>query len=154
MSRIRIFLETFRERRRLHAGGTGCLPMGGECRRGFSLVEVLVAVALIGVVVFLALPNIVQIKEDSETHLAIARAEALNMGMASFIQAQGSGAAASAWSGASDDEARYTLVKPYLAFAPDTLALYTPGGYSLAFPASVLPLTKTSLSKDGTAVDY
>lgn len=121
-------------------------------KMAFSLVEVLVAVALIGVLVFLALPNIVQVKSDSETHLAIARAEGLNMAMASFVQAQGSTAAATAWTG--NDEAKYALVKPYLAFAPSTLADYTPGGFALAFPASVLPLTKVTLSKGGTALTY
>jgi prepilin-type N-terminal cleavage/methylation domain-containing protein len=119
---------------------------------GFSLVEVLVAVALIGVLVFLALPNIVQVKSDSETHLAIARAEALNMSMASFVQAQGTATATTAWTG--NDEAKYTLVKPYLAFAPATLALYTPGGFGLTFPASVAPLTKVTLTKGGTALSY
>jgi hypothetical protein len=57
--------------------------------------------------VFLALPNIVQVKSDSETHLAIARAEALNMSMASFVQAQGTATATTAWTG--NNEAKYTL---------------------------------------------
>lgn len=122
--------------------------------RAFSLVEVLVAAALIGVIVFLALPNIVRIKDDSETHLAIARAEALNMSMASFIQAQGITAAGTSWGNAADDEARYALVKPYLAFAPAGLTNYTPGGYGLAFPASISPLTKVTLTKGGGAVSY
>jgi len=120
----------------------------------FSLVEVLVAVALIGVLIFLALPNIVQVKTDSETHLAIARAEALNMSMASFVQGQGIAAASAAWTSASTDEAKYTLIKPYLAFAPATLALYTSGGYALAMPGSLAPLTKVTLSKGGSAINY
>lgn len=122
--------------------------------KAFSLVEVLVATALIGVIVFLALPNIVQVKDDSEAHLAIARAEALNMSMASFIQAQGISAAGTSWAGAANDEARYTLVKPYLGFAPAALANYTPGGYALAFPTSLSPLTKVTLTKGGGAVSY
>ncbi len=130
-----------------------CKKSRSDC--AFSLVEVLVAVALVGVLVFLALPNIVQVKSDSETHLAIARAEALNMAMASYVQAQGSTAAASGWTGASTDAAKYNLVKGYLSFAPDTLALYTPGGFVLAFPASISPLTsKVALSKNGTAIPY
>lgn len=133
-------------------------PSPNHCRRlfvkGFSLVEVLVAVALVGVLIFLALPNIVQVKEDSETHLAIARAEALNMGMASLIQARSSTVANAAWMAASTDEARYGLVTPYLAFAPATLASYTPGGYSLTLPSSLVPLTKATLSKNGTEIAY
>jgi hypothetical protein len=47
------------------------------------------AVGIIGIIIFLAIPNIVRVREDSERNLAIARAEALNMGMASFMQANG-----------------------------------------------------------------
>tara|TARA_B110000305_G_C19321628_1_gene579240 strand:+ start:371 stop:817 length:447 start_codon:yes stop_codon:yes gene_type:complete len=47
--------------------------------RGFSLVEVLAAVGIIGIIAFLAIPNIVAIKEDSETNLAISRAEAAKL---------------------------------------------------------------------------
>lgn len=123
-------------------------------RAGFSLVEVLVAVALIGILVFLALPNIVQIRDDSETHLAIARAEALNMGMASLVQARGITAAGTAWASTANDEARYSLITPYLAFAPATLAEYTPGGYTMSFNSTLTPLTKVTLLKGGAAISY
>ncbi len=118
------------------------------------MVEVLVAVALIGILVFIALPNIVQIKDDSETHLAISRAEALNMGMASFIQARGTASASTDWNAAANDEARYALLTPYMAFAPTTLASYTPGGYGLTFQTPLIPLKKTTLTKNGTAIGY
>ncbi len=121
---------------------------------GFSLVEVLVAVALVGVIVFLAIPNIVQVKDDSETHLAIARAEALNLATAAFVQAKGKSVANSAWSGATDDPARYALAAPYLAFAPATLAGYVPGGYGMDLPNDVLTLRKLDLTKGGAAVPY
>lgn len=130
---------------------SGSLARSG---RGFSLVEVLVAVALIGVLVFIALPNIVQIKDDSETHLAIARAEALNMGMASLVQARGSASANSAWTAAATDEGRYSLITPYLAFAPTNLASYTPGGYGLTFQTPLIPLKKTILTKGGSEISY
>jgi len=127
-------------------------PVSARLLSAFSLVEVLVAVALVGIMVFLALPNIVQIKDDSETHLAIARAEALNMAMASLVQARGIAAAGSAWSG--NDETKYGLIAPYLAFAPPTLAAYTPGGYNLAFPTTLAPLTKVTLTKGATVLTY
>lgn len=123
-------------------------------RAGFSLVEVLVAVALIGILVFLALPNIVQIRDDSETHLAIARAEALNMGMASLVQARGITAAGTAWDAAANDEARYSLIAPYLAFSPATLAEYTPGGYTMSFNSTLTPMTKVNLLKGGATINY
>lgn len=120
----------------------------------FSLVEVLVAVALIGVLVFLALPNIVQVKDDSEVHLAISRAEALNLSMASLIQAQGLSGATTQWAGAADSAARYVLVRPYLAFAPATLAEYTPGGYTFTFPATLQPLTKVTVLRGVATLSY
>jgi len=123
-------------------------------RAAFSLVEVLVAVALIGILVFIALPNIVQVKDDSETHLAISRAEALNMGIASYIQSRGLTTAHAAWQGAANDEARYTLIAPYLSFAPGTLAAFTPDGYGLTFPTSLTNLQKTALTKNGSNLDY
>ena len=43
--------------------------------KGFSLIEVLAAVAIIGIITFLALPNIVTLKQDAEVDLAIARAD-------------------------------------------------------------------------------
>ena len=48
----------------------------GFKENGFSLVEVLAAVAIIGIITFLAIPNIVAVKQDSETNMAISRAEA------------------------------------------------------------------------------
>lgn len=113
---------------------------------GFSLVEVLAAVAIIGIITFLALPNIVQIKHDSEDHLAIARAEALNLSMASYVQAQGLTGASVGWSGAADSAARYQLLAPYLAYAPTNITEYMPSGYSVTLTNTILPLKKVSLS--------
>ena len=58
-------------------------------RAGFSLVEVLAAVAIIGVITFLALPNIITVRQDAEENLAITRAEAINMAIAAYIQSRG-----------------------------------------------------------------
>lgn len=120
---------------------------------GFSLVEMLAVIAIIGIVIFLAIPNLLQIKSDGEQNLAISRAESLNMGMASFIQAQGQGAAETAWSGASTN-GRYTLVKPYVAFAPTAMSNYMPGGYSVTLPGSLTNLTKATLTGPGGAISY
>ena len=122
--------------------------------RAFSLVEVLAAIAIIGIITFLAIPNIVRIKEDGEQSLAIARAEALNMAMASFVQANGSAAAAAAWSSAADHEARYGLLTPYMAFAPNTLSAYMPGGYTATFSSTLLPLNKAGLSGPNGTIAY
>lgn len=122
--------------------------------KAFSLVEVLAAIAIIGVITFLAIPNIVRIKEDGEQSLAIARAEALNMATASYVQANGSAAATSGWSGAADNQARYTLLTPYMAFAPTQISTYMPGGYSATLPSTLIPLTKVSLAGASGTIAY
>ena len=100
--------------------------------QAFSLVEVLAAVAIIGVITFLAIPNIVRVKQDSEDNLARARADALNVAVAAYFQAVGRDPALSAWTG-TDNSGRYTLISPYLAYAPAALTNYMPSGYSVVF---------------------
>jgi prepilin-type N-terminal cleavage/methylation domain-containing protein len=109
--------------------------------RGFSFVEVLAAIAIIGIVTFLAIPNLIQIKQDGEDKLAMSRAEALNMAIASYIQANGKGAS---WP--TDNSERYDKVKPYLSFAPTSLALYTPSGYGFYFPTDLTNLSYANMA--------
>lgn len=121
--------------------------------RGFSLVEVLAAIAIIGIVTFLAIPNLIQIKEDGEDRLARSRAEALNMAIASYIQANGKSAP---WTGTSD--AKYqNYLRGYLAFAPTNLAGYTPGGYGFNFPGTISNLSYTNMvwatNSSGTRIE-
>ena len=121
--------------------------------RGFSLVEVLAAIAIIGIVTFLAIPNIVSIKEDGERNLAISRVEALNMAVVAYYQKGGSSAVTS-WSD-SDNDGRYVLIAPYLAFAPSSLTAYMPGGYTATLPTSLPPTSKTVLKGPGnTSIPY
>jgi prepilin-type N-terminal cleavage/methylation domain-containing protein len=118
-------------------------------RRGFSLVEVLAAVAIIGILVFIAIPNVVQSRRDAEEHFAIGRAEALNSSISQFIQANGRANAGVAWSGKTSAE-RYGLVKGYLAYAPVDLATYQPNGYTYTLPSS--PDARVAITRDnGTA---
>lgn len=114
-------------------------------RSAFSLVEVLAAVSIIGIIAFMAIPNIVAIKRDSERNLAISRAEALNMAVASYIQSNGKDMVAPSWSTANNDQ-RYTTLIPYLSFAPVTLQEFTPGGYTIVLPANLNALTKSTLT--------
>lgn len=115
--------------------------------------EVLAAIAIIGIVTFLAIPNIVSIKEDGERNLAISRVEALNMAVVAYYQKGGSSAVTS-WSG-SDNAGRYVLIAPYLAFAPSSLTAYMPGGYTATLPTSLPPTSKTVLKGPGdTSIPY
>jgi prepilin-type N-terminal cleavage/methylation domain-containing protein len=130
------------------------LRSGRSRPAGFSLVEVLIVVVILGVIVFLAIPNIVQVRQDSEDNLARSRAEALNVAAAAYFQSQGVQAASANWVGAGSDEARYTLIKPYLAFAPDTLASYMPAGYTASFSGSDPLRAKATILRGGTAIPY
>ena len=91
----------------------------------FSLVELLIVLLVLGVILFLAFPNIVQVKSDSEKELAKARVSALNMAAAAYFQARGQSAAAS-WTNAATDDARYNLIKDYIAFPAATLSNFLP----------------------------
>ena len=122
--------------------------------RGFSLVEVLAAVAIIGVITFLALPNIITIRQDAETNLAITRAEAVNMATAAFIQSRGRANAETTWSSAATAQQRYSLLAPFLAFAPATVGQNMPAGYTLTYPASLASLAKIPLTGPGGAIGY
>ncbi len=117
-------------------------------RSGFSLVEVLAAVGIIGIIAFLAIPNIVAIKEDSERQLAISRAEAVNLAVGSYIQANGRDAVATEWTTKSASE-RYALVRPYMSFAPLSLSEFQPAGYEITPPSDLNNLTKSTLTVAG-----
>ena len=123
-------------------------------QRAFSLVEVLAAVAIIGVITFLALPNIIAVKQDSETNLAISRAEAMNLAMVSYIQSYGRTNATSTWEAQVSDQMRYSLLASYLAFAPAEVSDYMPSGYSLSLPVSIETLSKMSLNGPGGIIFY
>jgi prepilin-type N-terminal cleavage/methylation domain-containing protein len=121
--------------------------------RGFSLVEMLAAVAIIGVISFLALPNLIKMRSDSERNLAIARCEAINMSMATYIQVRGRVQAAADFAGSSTAQAKYSLLTPYLAFSQANLTDFIPSGYSVTFN-SIDPLQKVTLSQSGTVIAY
>lgn len=111
----------------------------------FSLVEMLAAVAIIGVISFLAIPSITRMRMDSERNLAVSRAEALNVAQASMIQVEGRTQADLRWRGASGNEAKYSLLRPYLSYAETSLAAYMPSGYSITFNPSITSLQKAAL---------
>ena len=123
--------------------------------RGFSLVEVLAAITIIGIITFLAVPNIVRVKQDGEDNLARARAATLNMAIASYVQAVGTNAAQTAWTAAGSDAARYTNIRQYIAFSETTLTSFTPNGYTNTLPTTISSLTnKVILTGPSGTISY
>jgi type II secretory pathway pseudopilin PulG len=121
--------------------------------RAFSFVEMLSAVAIIGLISFLAIPNLVKVRSDSERNVAIARAESINMAMATYIQARGRTQAISDWAGSSSSQAKYALVSSYLSYAESSLTDYMPSGYTITFN-SIDPLQKVTLRQGAVVVAY
>ncbi|MDI1312832.1 type II secretion system protein [Prosthecobacter sp.] len=122
--------------------------------RGFSLVEMMACVSIIGIIAFMAIPSVTRMRGDSERNLAIARAESLNLAQASFIQVRGRSQAALEWVAASSADSKYKLLRDYLSFAETTLTAYMPSGYTVTFPPSITSMTKVSLSSPTGIIYY
>ncbi len=123
-------------------------------RSGFSLVEMMACVAIIGVIAFMAIPSVSRMREDSERNLAIARAEALNLAQASLIQVRGRTQAALEWASSGSSAAKYNLLRPYLSFSESTISAYMPSGYSVNFPPSITTMTKATLIGPNGTIYY
>lgn len=122
-------------------------------RRGFSMVEMIACVSVIGIIAFLAIPSITRMRGDSERNLAISRAEALNLGMSTYIQVVGRTQAALNWTGKSNDQ-RYALIKDYLAYAESSLSAFMPESYTATLPSSITSMTKTALVGPSGNIPY
>lgn len=129
-------------------------PPGRRWPPGFSLVEMMACVSIIGIIAFLAIPSITRMRTDSERNLAIARAESLNLAQATFIQVRGRTQAGIDWANAGGNDAKYTLLRPYLGYAETTLSAFLPAGYSVTFPASITTMTKTALTGPSGNIPY
>ena len=122
--------------------------------RGFSLVEMIACVSIIGIIAFMAIPSVTRMRGDSERNLAIARAESLNLAQASYIQVRGRTQAALDWVAASSNDAKYALLRPYLSYAETTLTAFMPTGYLVTFPPSITSMTKVSLTSPTGIIYY
>ncbi len=118
-------------------------------RQGFSMVEMIACVAILGIISFLAIPSLTRMRGESERNLAIARAEALNMGMSTYLQVVGRSQAATNWGTANpsttENNRRYALIQPYVAYSETSLTLFLPQGYTANLPKSITAMTKTEL---------
>jgi len=113
---------------------------------GFSLAELLIVLVVLGIILYFAFPNIVQVKSDSERELAKARAEALNLAATAYFQSVGPMVAATNWSAITNAEDHYNLLRPYLAFPAATLGNFLPStDYDIIFDASAPHKVKATL---------
>lgn len=123
-------------------------------QRGFSLVEMMACVSIIGIIAFMAIPSITRMRGESERNLAITRAEALNLAQATFIQVKGRTEASLQWAN-KNAAARYLLLKDYISFSEDNLTLYMPADYTITFDNSLTSMKKADLIGPGnTKIDY
>lgn len=122
--------------------------------RGFSLVEMMACVSIIGIIAFMAIPSVTRMRSDSERNLAIARAESLNLAQANLIQVRGRTQASLEWTAAGSNDAKFALLRPYLSFAETTLTAYMPSGYSITFPPSITTMMKAGLTGPTGTIYY
>jgi prepilin-type N-terminal cleavage/methylation domain-containing protein len=100
---------------------------------GFSLLELLIVVAVLGTLATIIIPSVSGAREAAQRQRAIARAEALNLAQVRLKLASPS--ATADWAAAGSDTARYLLLAPHLSFAPATLTDYNDADdpYSYSF---------------------
>lgn len=121
---------------------------------GFSMVEMIACVSIIGIIAFLAIPSITRMRGDSERNLAIARAESINLAMATYIQVVGRTQAGLNWTAAGNNNLKYDLIRPYLAYSEATITTYMPQDYSLTLPTTITSMTKAALTGPSGVIPY
>lgn len=121
-------------------------------KNGFTLVEVLVAIAVASILLFMALPNSAKVKSTAEDNSMKMRAMAMTTAKLEFVRDAGVTTAATAWSNASTNQAKYDLLRPYIKYAPAALADYSTLGYSINPGATVDD--PVGLFRGATPIDY
>ena len=103
---------------------------------GFSAVEVIVCVVLIGILGALAIAYMPDAVSGARDKAAVAAAQGINAAQQSYLL-RVSGAQ-TAWTGAANDAARFLLIRQYIPYASaQTEAQYIPAGYTFVLGASL-----------------
>jgi type II secretory pathway pseudopilin PulG len=98
------------------------------------MIEMMAVITILGIVLFLTLPNLTSNKGTAELNAAKTKAIQLNIAKDAFIANRGLTSAQTSWSSATDDSARYLLLRPYLPPpAAASLSSFALAGYVLAF---------------------
>ena len=101
---------------------------------GFTMIEMLGVLVIISIISFFVIPNIPAVKRIGEDSQMKAKASQLNMYMSTYLSEQTVRAGLQTWKDAATDDARYTLLRPYMERAPATLEQFGVKGYSITFP--------------------
>lgn len=117
-----------------------------KSHRGFTLVEVIIVVALAGLLALIAMPFFGGVRESANDAAVSALCEALDQAKQAYRL--DSAAAGAAWASAPNDDARYGLINPYLPQATPNLHGGPPNGYI----PSGYTVTLNGLSARTTAV--
>jgi len=100
-------------------------------QRGFTLLELILALSLAGLLTWLIVPGYTGLKNAANDEEAIARACMLQTAKTSWMRDVGQ-SAFDTWSAAVSDADKYAVLKPYVGIARDyaTLSDFTPFGYN------------------------
>jgi type II secretory pathway pseudopilin PulG len=107
-------------------------------------------VVLVGVMASLASPAISGMRQAGQDQQAISIAQALNQAQQTY-QLRVANAVGN-WSTAGTSEAKYQLISGYVPYASDTLADYSPAGYSFTLGATLS--TKVVVTGPNGTVPY
>jgi type II secretory pathway pseudopilin PulG len=107
-------------------------------------------IVLVGIMAGLATPAISGLSQAGQDQQAISIAQALNQAQQTYqLRVANS---VSNWSNASSSESKYELITGYVPYATDTLADYSPSGYSFTLGATLS--TKVVITGPNGTVPY
>ncbi len=121
--------------------------------RAFTLVEVLTAVVIVGLLAMMLTANSSRQRSATEVAVMKMRAGTLNQAQASYIEEVGGAVTALAnWTAQPNDEARYQLIRHNLQFPPATLSSFVINGFSITFASD--PRFAVVLQQGSTVIPY
>jgi prepilin-type N-terminal cleavage/methylation domain-containing protein len=128
------------------------MKLRSNSRKGFTFLEILLTLVIMGYMYFALAPNSANTKNAAEVSLMKTRASSLNYAQTEFVAANGTNNAVTLWQAQANDDARYLLLTPYLQYPPTTLETFELNGFSFTFAAD--PRNPVSLYQGSTLISY
>ena len=104
-------------------------------RRGWTLADALLTAVVIGIISAFAYPAYRGVQENAAYSSAVSLVNSLNSAQTGFKSRNADYAAQ--WTAATSDQAKFTLLLPFIPMAPANLSQYAPTGYTFTFGATV-----------------